>query len=76
MNDTFLGKFKVSKMWNVRKSTINTRYIEEFDISNNLFTSLTNLPTALKEFSGKQNKLLTLPSIPATTRIVTSRKST
>ena len=37
--------------------------VEEFDISNNLFTSLTNLPTALKEFSGKQNKLLTLPSI-------------
>ena len=44
--------------------------VEEFDISNNLFTSLTNLPSALKEFSGKQNKLLTLPIIPATTRIV------
>ena len=44
--------------------------VEEFDISNNLFTSLTNLPTALKEFSGKQNKLLTLPSIPENTRVV------
>ena len=44
--------------------------VEELDISNNIFTTLTNLPTALKEFSGKKNKLLTLPDLPVNARVV------